>query len=105
MPATISIDHRKDTTFSKNTISTSAIASRPAPIAGPTKMARLSSVLAVPLDAVSSSVVFASCGVMAPWAARKDELPKEVSTASAKIGRAGVPAYRHRVAAVIRTAQ
>ena len=98
MPETISIDSRNDAALKRNTSSTSATASRPAPIAGPTKIARLSRVLAVPFEAVSSSGVRASCGVMAPWAARNDEPPKEVSAASAKIGHAGVPAYRQIVA-------
>jgi hypothetical protein len=62
-------------------------------------------VLDVPLEAVSSSVVLASCGVIAPWAARNEEPPNDVRTASAKMGRAGVPAYRQAVAAAIRIAQ
>ena len=78
----MSIDHTNDATFRRKTISTSATASSPAAMAGPTKIARLSRVLAVPLEAVSSSVVFASCGVMAPWAARNDEPPNEVRIAS-----------------------
>src|SRR4051812_7522019 len=105
MPATISIDHRNETTLRRNTTSTSATASSPAPIAGPTKIPTLSSVLVVPLEAVSSSVVLASCGVIAPSAARNDDPPNDVRIASTKIGSAGVSAYRQRVAAAIRTAQ
>src|SRR3954447_16649648 len=105
MPETMYIDQRNDATFSRNTISTSAIARRPAPMAGPTEMARLSRALAVPLEAASSSVVLASWGVMAPWAARNEDPPNEVRTASTKIGRAGVPAYRQSVAPVIVIAQ
>ena len=105
MPDTISIDQRNDTTLRRKTSSTSATTRRPAPRAGPMKIARLSRVLEVPLEAVSSSVVFASWGVIAPWAARKDEPPKEVRVASTNTGHAGVSAYRQMVAAAISTAQ
>src|SRR3954466_14474794 len=105
MPETMYIDQANDATLTRNTISTSATASSPAPIAGPTKIARLSRVLAVPLEAVSSSVVLASWGGMAPWAAPNDDPPNEVRIPRAKTGSAGVSAYRQIVAAVTRTAE
>ncbi len=78
----ISIDHTNVSTLSRNTTSTSATTRRRAPMEGPMKNARLSSVLEVPLDAVSSSGRFASDGISARWAGRNAVLAMEVSVAS-----------------------
>ena len=71
MPQTMTADRTKVSALTAKTAATSATASRNPASAGPTKNARLSTVLETPLAAVSSSGVFTSDGVSASCAGRK----------------------------------
>ena len=70
MPRTSSIDHAKVSALRKKTTSTLVAAISRAPSIGPTKKERLSMVLPVPFEAVSSSGVEARAGIRARWAQR-----------------------------------
>ena len=87
------------TAFSKKTVWMSVTAINKAPSVGPTKNERLSMVLPVPLEAVSSSGVEASAGINARCAQRNGVPSSPAKVASTKIGAAGVSRTRHSPAA------
>ena len=104
-PITKAVDHRKVQALTRNTTWTSATPSSRAPRAGPTKKARLSKVLEVPLDAVSSSGRLASAGISARWAGRNAPPISEVSVARTKTVAGGRSRARHSAARATRPAR
>ena len=105
MPRTRTVDQAKVAALRKKTVWTSVAAMSTAPSVGPTKNERLSSVLPVPFDAVSSSGVLASAGISARWAQRNGVPSRPARVASTKIGAAGVSRTRHSPAATTRTSR
>ncbi len=98
MPHTRNADSTKVAALSRNTTSTLVVVTRRAPRAGPTKKARLSMVLEVPLAAVSSSGREVSDGIHAIWAGRKTQPTTESRVATTSTAPTGAPVTRQAVA-------
>ena len=105
---TSAADHRNVRALNTTTTGTPIAVTRRPPIAGPTKKARLSMVLAVPFAAVSSSGVFTSFGVRAATAGRNGAPTRGARVASTNTVHDGAsaqmrPATAEQIAALIRS--